>query len=264
MKKEELLSIMDNPNLIEGIYNYCDRWCERCSMTDRCSVFLATPPLNPEDFEDEEAFMEAAFKDIGDSFQLAMELMEDAAAEQGIDLSEVENNSADVEKREAMRSEVENSAISLLSTEYSHLGRTWLKECNPSLKTLEENLLQTALMGLPDRNPEQEAMALRDALEIITYDLHQIHVKLNRAQTVRIRSDAWFDENEFPKDSDGSAKVALIGIDRSIDAWGVWLSHLADQEDSILPILSKLQQLRSLVENTFPDARAFKRPGFDD
>ena len=24
---------------IPGIYNYCDRWCERCPLTARCRVF---------------------------------------------------------------------------------------------------------------------------------------------------------------------------------------------------------------------------------
>jgi len=27
-------------NFIPGIYNYCDRWCERCLYTDRCRVFV--------------------------------------------------------------------------------------------------------------------------------------------------------------------------------------------------------------------------------
>ena len=32
----------DSPNdnnFISGIHNYCDRWCERCEFTNRCSVF---------------------------------------------------------------------------------------------------------------------------------------------------------------------------------------------------------------------------------
>jgi hypothetical protein len=29
----------DLDQFISGIYNYCDRWCERCSMTARCYVF---------------------------------------------------------------------------------------------------------------------------------------------------------------------------------------------------------------------------------
>lgn len=24
---------------IDGLYNYCDRWCERCLLTARCRVF---------------------------------------------------------------------------------------------------------------------------------------------------------------------------------------------------------------------------------
>ena len=26
-------------NFIPGIFNYCDRWCERCPLTARCSVY---------------------------------------------------------------------------------------------------------------------------------------------------------------------------------------------------------------------------------
>ena len=26
-------------DFIPGIYNYCDRWCERCLYTDRCRTF---------------------------------------------------------------------------------------------------------------------------------------------------------------------------------------------------------------------------------
>jgi hypothetical protein len=72
-----------------------------------------------------------------------------------------------------------------------------------------------------------------------------------------------FEENDFPKDSDGSTKVALLGIDSSVHAWGVVLHHLPEQEDSILPMLSLLEQLRGLVETVFPRAPSFKRPGFD-
>lgn len=39
MKKERLTQIVQNPNLIPGVYNYCDRWCERCPLTSRCANF---------------------------------------------------------------------------------------------------------------------------------------------------------------------------------------------------------------------------------
>jgi hypothetical protein len=71
------------------------------------------------------------------------------------------------------------------------------------------------------------------------------------------------DFEEFPKDSDGSAKVALIAIDRSIAAWGQMREHFPQRRDDILDILVHLDRLRRKTETLFPDARAFVRPGFD-
>ena len=67
----------------------------------------------------------------------------------------------------------------------------------------------------------------------------------------------------MPRDADGSAKVSLIGIDRSIGAWRALWQHFPEEEDAILPILVHLERLRRTVEAAFPDARAFFRPGFD-
>jgi len=36
MRKEDLKRLAENPDFISGIYNYCDRWCERCPFTARC------------------------------------------------------------------------------------------------------------------------------------------------------------------------------------------------------------------------------------
>ncbi len=264
MKLDEFKSILDNPTLISGIHNYCDRWCERCHMTSRCSVFLTTPDLDPDDFENEEDFFKAAFESVHDTFQLTMELIRETAEKENIDLTEIEDDESFTERRAIEKSEIKTSPLSTLSWEYMELSRAWLNNSGPSLKELEENLQRTALMDLPDRNPEQEALALKDALEVIPYYMTQIHVKLVRAQSTPREEDEWFEENDFPKDSDGSAKVALIGIDNSSKAWGTILTHLAEQEDSILPILSKLQHLGRLVETSFPKASAFKRPGLDD
>ena len=268
MKTSDFLSILDNPNLISGIYNYCDRWCERCPMTARCSVFLTTTPLNPEDFTSDEAYFEAAMDDVKNSFTISMELLQQMADEKGIDLVEDEDGTEDSDDLPGIRSiereDHTKSPLAILSMEYLQLVRAWLDSCSASLKDLEKSLQETALMGLPDRNPAEEAATLRDALEVIPYYMSQIYIKLMRAQSNRREDDAWFEENDFPKDSDGSAKVALIGIDNSIRAWEVILHHLPTQEEAILPILSILTNLRHQVEAEFPDARAFKRPGFDD
>jgi len=47
MKKTQLADLADNPVFISGIYNYCDRWCERCALTSR-SFLYATEPADSE------------------------------------------------------------------------------------------------------------------------------------------------------------------------------------------------------------------------
>ena len=34
--EKRLRGLTRDPRSISGIYNYCDRWCERCPMTSRC------------------------------------------------------------------------------------------------------------------------------------------------------------------------------------------------------------------------------------
>jgi hypothetical protein len=62
----------------------------------------------------------------------------------------------------------------------------------------------------------------------------------------------------------GSAKVALLGIDRSIAAWAILRQGFPDQSDQLLEILVKLDRLRRTGEIKFPEARSFLRPGLDE
>jgi hypothetical protein len=70
-------------------------------------------------------------------------------------------------------------------------------------------------------------------------------------------------DDEFPSDADGSAKIALIAIDRSIGAWAVISHHDHRYAEEALEMISFLDRLRQAVEQTFPKARSFVRPGFD-
>ncbi len=70
--------------------------------------------------------------------------------------------------------------------------------------------------------------------------------------------------NEFPRDSDGSAKIGLIAIDRSIGAWAVVQHYIIDGGQEVSDIIAFLDRLRQAVEEKFPNARSFIRPGFDE
>jgi hypothetical protein len=73
-----------------------------------------------------------------------------------------------------------------------------------------------------------------------------------------------FFSDEFPSDSDGSAKIALIAIDRSIAAWAMIQHYMVDCGQEVIDTITFLDGLRQAVEETFPNARSFIRPGFDE
>jgi hypothetical protein len=117
---------------------------------------------------------------------------------------------------------------------------------------------------MEESSPAYFSAELQDALEVVRWDQHQIAVKLQRAVGSQINEERdAADEFDFAKDSEGSAKVALLGIDRSIDAWGEIESHFPLLSAETQELQRHLRRMREEVEKAFPGARAFIRPGFD-
>jgi hypothetical protein len=135
-------------------------------------------------------------------------------------------------------------------------------DSNAGLFAEKEWELNQIRSATPGADPSAEAVSINDATEVIRWYQHQIHVKLRRAieSTRNEKEDAG---DGFPKNSDGSAKVALIGLDRSIGAWKMLLSCFPGQQQPILHFVASLESIRRRVESQFPQARAFVRPGFD-
>lgn len=261
MDKERLKKLADDPKFISGIYNYCDRWCERCQFASRCLDFVISEEIygSPKDHDLNNAIF---WKNINKMFQITRELLNEMAERDGIDINAIDND--ELTQRRKLREEaIENSECALEAKAYIGMVNDWFKSANELFKKRAEELELKASLELPNENPIEEANLIKDALEIIRWYQHQIYVKVVGA----IHGQA--DEVEelledFPKDSDGSAKIALIGIDRSISAWSILYSEFPEHENEILNVLLRLDQLRKRIEAAFPSARAFVRPGFDE
>ncbi len=74
--------------------------------------------------------------------------------------------------------------------------------------------------------------------------------------------DRWCERCAFTSRCSAYAVQALLLIDRSIRAWTTIATTTADPEATA--IAHRLQALLLAVERTFPDARKFVRPGFDE
>src|SRR5215510_2137073 len=170
-------------------------------------------------------------------------MIEEFAAERGIDLKAIEDKAALEEHRERRKAAREKK-LTKMAERYAHMAREWLKGEDDDL-----------------REAARFDEALQDALEVILWYQFMPAVKIARGF---MRNELGVEEDPIQNDSNGSAKVALIAIDRSIAAWGRLSLLLPEKAGGIMPILSHLEALRRHTEQTFPQARDFIRPGFDE
>lgn len=243
---------------IQGIFNYCDRWCERCTFTSRCAIYEGDLDSSREDVDIKN---QAFWQRLGENISKAENLLRKAAADAGVDLDaakkEVQESS---ERKAALQLESRKHPLAMLSSEYSKMGHEWLKTQPGMLDRLEA--LKTELtLGLETENAaRRETHMIKESLAVIQWYLHFICVKLSRA----LFSKSNATDSDDTQDYDGSAKVALIAVERSMQAWSEIFKILPDQEDHFLKVLALLERIRSLTRQEFPNAADFVRPGFDD
>lgn len=250
---------MEPDNFIPGIYNYCDRWCERCTFCSRCRNYERTSELSP---EENDSNNKVFWDRISRNFEEAIRLLLEAAKTQGIDLDAVLPEEA-TRKRKKRESDARNHPLAKATMEYITKGRHILDDGNMMDKKGDE-LKQQLDMGLQSaEETNAQVEMIRECREVVCWYLHFIHVKCMRAIMGKAEDEGWEEANGYPKDSDGSAKIALIAIDRSIEAWTTLLQLMPAEEDHLIPLLALLQKSRRLAEQEFPGARSFVRPGFD-
>jgi hypothetical protein len=232
---------------IPGIYNWCDKWCEKCSFTSRCRLFADESKWYDEDEDPEaEGFWDSE-DDEGDSGSF-----------QGFDEEEYfEAPEISDEEREAFRQEREIQELMVESHPLSEMGDRYMKQ-------VKEWLDAQLASGLWDK-AKKENPVLFTPLEIISYDFTFIPVKCSRAlRDFQMRDDFDRELPEEEKFHNGSAKVASLSVRRSLAAWGKLTELLPEQQHRIRPFQELLEKISEGLDAAFPNAESFIRPGFDD
>lgn len=221
---------------ILGIYNYCDRWCETCAFTSRCGAFA--------DHAEMEAERDPNLKPIADAPPLPQDIpppppkwMQELIEEMNKIASEPMSDDEYAKLRP--RIAPEHESIETRAHAYADSVRTWLeaRDCGSRYQPT-------------------------DPRAVIGWFQYSIPAKIHRALHGLAADDPA--ERDWPADHDGSAKVALLGIERSHAAW-LELVHrgLASPSD-VEPFITDLIWLSDELERVFPQARAFVRAGFDE
>jgi hypothetical protein len=257
MDTKDLIDLADNPDFISGIYNYCDRWCERCPFTSRCLLYATEKEDEDDDPESRDIRNAAFWKKLESIFKQAQEMITAWAEESGVDLSSIDAKAAAEDHRRQMDNARSNELASAAES-YAWQVQQWFQEVF-EMPTSDDS-------GATTTEPDDEEGNIRDATEVIRWYQFQIAAKIVRALMSRDDDDEEGEamEESLSRSSDGSIKVSLIAMDRSISAWRIMQHSLPDQADSIVPLLLALERLRQSTEKAFPNARDFIRPGFDE
>jgi hypothetical protein len=269
-----LRELVRSGDFILGIYNYCDRWCERCPLTARCLVY-ATERADDVATDPEAHDINSArfWSRLESMFQEAHEMILEWAEEAGVDVAAIEDEAAG---RDQQRLDAKQHDLSLAARRYAEMVQQWFTE-----EFAVEQHVHDDTTG-KSKNTEED-IDVSDAIEVIRWYQFFVAAKLFRAlmglddeaadetlttDDILAGPESDDDEEMFAAggndDSDGSAKIALIAIDRSLSAWRVMQSSLPEKAESIVLMLIELERLRRMAEQIFPHARDFIRPGFDE
>jgi len=236
--------------MIPGIYNYCDRWCERCVFSGRCRVFRdmrvmehaiargqdpaeAVGNLAVAEYKEAERERSPAERaEWDDTMARARAILADL---------DLEDADAQLKRRDAW---IEAQPVNRTSHEYGQLA---MDVCVP---------LQDMLPSASD--------AVRPAIDTVLHLAALIPAKVYRALTglpAESGDEDW--DADRLDDANGSAKVVRLAIAESREAWAALagVPSLAGVPESMI---RQLGEMDAELARLFPGALAFVRPGFDD
>lgn len=229
--RQEIIELARNPELIPHIYDYCDMWCSACPATSRCLLFRTEEIRYRRSHERRTRHKD---DEICDGMEFA-KVVAEATRTPIADLDVCLSDPASAPGAPAI-----GHPLELLARHYAVQAGRFLE--STGLEMLEQPL---------DAQPTP--------LMVIGWYHVLIAAKTYRALVSTFDSSR--DRPALDRDASGSAKVALLGIDRSSAAFREVAQSDADAR--IDGLLELLETLRTAIEARFPEARTFIRPGLD-
>ena len=218
---------------IVSVFNYCDRWCETCALTSRCRLFADL------------ARAEAACDTNMSAIVQAPPLKEDIAPPPPPWLDEVIAEA--------------NDAVKTMSEQELAALQPRVREEHRGIEQRATAYFMWVFEWLETRAETRQDHA--DPVSVIAWFASLNASKIRRALSGLANFDG---DRAYPPDHEGSAKVALIGFDRSQAAWRRLVADGRVAEPLAQACIDELEWLKTQLENAIPYARAFIRPGFDE
>lgn len=216
---------------IVGVFNYCDRWCERCPLTNRCRVFASEAEIG---FEEGNG-----------------PLTEPRVVRERRRLF------AQVAELHAEAEKLPETALPRPGEQVGHLppGLEPSTGVDPELLAHSTELRKKLHQIEMSANP-----SVRLAMETIKHFSLYVPMKMVRALSQVSRDGP----GEQQSDANGSGKAALLGLDRMEKAWRSLIDTHHVPATVAAPFLAEIARMQRNVARALPNARAFVRPGLDE
>ena len=221
-----------DPSLISGIYNTCDQWCMYCPATGRCLAYRCSPDI--------QSGKQDIHKNLADRLYEGMTFLKQLCNAEGRPTPEIDEMLSN-DLRQTTHLPKVDDPIQRMGLRYARMSRAYLH----SRRDYPFEMRPHVSGPTP--------------FEVFAWFHMLISVKIYRA-LASAAAVARGDESQR-NDVFASAKVALIGIHRSLDAIA---AMAADDEDPRLELLqAQLRRLRREMQGRFPTALDFMRAGLD-
>ena len=216
---------------IVGIFNYCDRWCEACAFTSRCRLFA--------DVAETEASLDPGLRALVEAAPL------EPPPQPPPWLAELLQE-MDKAIHEPADNQPPDRPIRPEHVEIERRARSYCMRVFRGLKAHERTACHDPA----------------DPRAVILWFHTLIRVKVHRALHGLANDEP--EDRDWPPDYDGSAKVALLGMERSHAAWIELLERGVVSDAEAASFIADLVWLGENLEGVFPNAREFVRPAFDE
>ncbi|MGB0428839.1 MAG: hypothetical protein ACPGLV_00085 [Bacteroidia bacterium] len=251
-------------NKIPGIYNICDRWCERCIYQSKCVLFEREEEAEHQDDEQGiENFSDSAMQQLGDAFSDLNDLLNDFCASE----ENINNLSPNLKDNKPEVTDDKYEDLRVESKKLTSAAFTLIDEIIDRIDADEMDFVRGALVK-NQKQAEKLALDVTAAIDVLKWHSTFIHSKVLRI--IMELSDAEFDNVTLT--FDGKTYLATKLTARLL------YTALLELQEALLTIyngttlgtvlipemVQGVEKIIEMVKDFNPGIEDFKRPYFDN
>lgn len=276
MQAEDFMQLVDNPEFIVGIYNYCDRWCEKCAFINRCTVGTLEQLLLFGHDKNEAISMEEFTSMLaiatGNSLlssggEFSDEDLDDPMEDNEFSVLNYLPASEFFEEEEFKNAQkfVDSHPINDIALQYTLACYNWKQNMSTNFHlSVREAKSVFTYIGKPRFTGNTDLEKATASFAVVDWYSMLIAVKVKRALHSYYTDKNIHAADDYQTDYNGSAKVGLMAIKNSIEAYKVLLQSFPEEHLVIETLIDDLKELKKNTYLMFPNLDKFKRIGFDD